>query len=177
MATDTRRSGVVPLIVSNSTGRHGRRRALETLTLKGWSEEEIESFLAKLDANGFRVNRSGKRLVIPTRDMAAVQNLVELHRMSGEELGGYDDRWWYSLVDAAWEIHRTETDMDLSVVENYEQALKKFLSVPKPDRWNTGAFARVLGMGEAVLALIRSGRLHRARNCAGRLVEEARLIG
>ena len=69
--------GVVPLIIGGSGGTGGgagRHRSLQTLSLKGIPEVRHDGFVSSLQALGFRVTKSGGKLVVPaTADKDAIE--------------------------------------------------------------------------------------------------------
>ena len=178
MVADDRQSGVLPLLVGR-TSVGGRHKSLASIDLKGLPEARIEGFIGSLRALGFRVNRSGKAIVVPARDRAAVESLLELERLGGPEKDTarrFDDRWWVNLVDAAADLAdapEADEGIDAEVVDRYLEALETFLRRGVGAALRPEPFGEVIGLADAVATLLHSGRPGRAADVADRLVYAA----
>jgi len=173
--------GVVPLLIGGPPGTGapgGRHRSLVTMSMKGIPEARQERFVSALQALGFRVNRSGGKLVVPARDRDAVQNIIDLERLQSDQAAQRsDDRWWYGLVDAAADL----ADADPEAIE--DEPVARFLSAHESFvRRGVGAafkaelHGQVLGLADATATHLRSGRPDRAVRCAGALFDTARRL-
>ena len=100
--------GFVPLIIGGpgrGGGGAGRHRSLQTLSLKGIPEAKHDGFVSSLQALGFRVTKSGGKLIVPAKDRSSVQGIIDIERLQTDEVAKRsDDRWWYGLVDAAGDL-------------------------------------------------------------------------
>jgi len=172
--------GVVPLIIggsSSSLGAGGRHRSLQTLSLKGIPEAKQEGFVSSLQALGFRVTRSGGKLVVPARDRGAVQGIIDLERLQSDEVvKRSDDRWWYGLVDAAAELADADPDDLQDEPDRFLAALESFVKRGVGATFRAEVHGHVLGLADATATHLRTGRPDRAVRCAGRLHDSARRL-
>lgn len=172
--------GFVPLIIGGSSGPSGavgRHRSLQTMSLKGIPEERHDGFVSSLQALGFRVNKSGGKLVVPAKDRGAVQGIIDIERLKSDEVARRsDDRWWYGLVDAAGDL----ADADPLELDDepgrFLSAHESFVRRGIGASFRTDVHGEVLGLAEATAAHLRTGRPERAVRCAGRLLDSARRL-
>ena len=172
--------GVVPLIIGGSSsglGAGGRHRSLQTLSLKGIPEARQEGFVKSLQALGFRVTRSGGKLVVPARDRGAVQGIIDLERLQSDEVvQRSDNRWWYGLVDAAAEHAGADPDDLEDVPDRFLAALDSFVRRGVHSGFRPEVHGHVLGLADATATHLRTGRPDRAVRCAARLHDSARRL-
>lgn len=173
--------GVVPLLIGGPSGSGapvGRHRSLVTMSLKGIPEAKQDKFVSSLQALGFRVNRTGGKLVVPAKDRDAVQNIIDLERLKSDQAAvRVDDRWWYGLVDAAAELADADPDgLDDDGVRRYYAAHESFVRRGVGAGFKTELHGQVLGLADATATHLRSGRPDRAVQCAGALFESARRL-
>ena len=179
-ADDRRNRSVGPLLGGTRVG--GRHRSLATLELRGIPDGRVEGFIGSLTALGFRVSRSGKQLVVPNRDLAAVRSLLDLERLGTRDKAHqqrFDDRWWFGLVDAASDLADVvdpEGGIEPAVLDQWSDAHSTFVKKGVHAGFTNAAFGRVLGLADAVDALLRSGRPAQAVDCAGALVVAAQRL-
>ena len=171
---------VVPLIIGGSTGgvaSGGRHRALHTISLKGIPEAKLDGFVSSLQALGFRVTRNGTKLVVPARDRGAIQGIIDLERLKSDEVvKRSDDRWWYSLVDAAAELADADPDDLADEPARFLAAHESFVRRGVHARFRAEVHGHVLGLADATATHLRTGRPDRAVRCAGRLHDSARRL-
>ena len=172
--------GVVPLIIggsSGSAGAGGRHRSLQTLSLKGIPEAKQEGFAASLQALGFRVTRSGGKLVVPARDRGAIQGIIDLERLQSDEVvKRSDNRWWYGLVDAAADLAEADPDGLADEPDRFLAALDSFVRRGVHASFRADVHGQVLGLADATATHLRTGRPDRAVRCAARLHDSARRL-
>ena len=172
---------MVPLIIGGSSGgglgAGGRHRSLQTLSLKGIPEAKQEGFVASLQALGFKVTRSGGKLVVPARDRGAIQGIIDLERLKSDEVvKRSDDRWWYGLVDAAGELADADPDDLEDVPARFLAALDSFVKRGVHATFRAEVHGHVLGLADATATHLRTGRPDRAVGCAARLHDSARRL-
>ena len=173
--------GIVPLLIggpSGSGGPSGRHRSLVTLSLKGIPAEKQDGFVSSLQALGFRVTRTGGKLVVPNKDRGAVQGIIDLERLKSDQVAQRsDDRWWYGLVDAAGDLADADPDeLEEEPVTRYLAAHESFVRRGVAAGFRPDVHGQVLGLADATATLLRSGRPDRAVDCAGRLFDVARRL-
>ena len=172
--------GFVPLIIGGSSGgtaATGRHRSLQTVSLKGIPEARLDGFVSSLQALGFRVTRSGGKLVVPAKDRGAVQGIIELERLKTDEVARRtDDRWWYGLVDAAAELAAADPDDLDDTPDRFLAALESFVRRGVGASFRAEVHGHVLGLADATATHLRTGRPDRAVRCAGRLHDSARRL-
>ncbi len=172
--------GMVPLLIggpSGSGGPSGRHRSLVTLSLKGIPEARQDGFASSVKALGFRVTRTGGKLVVPAKDRGAVQNIIDLERLKSDQVAQRsDDRWWYGLVDAAADLADADPDELDEEVPRYFSAHESFVRRGVGAGFRADVHGQVLGLADATATHLRSGRPDRAVRCAGRLFDIARQL-
>ncbi len=172
--------GIVPFIIggpSTGVGAGGRHRSLQTLSLRGIPEARHEGFVSSLQALGFRVNKSGGKLVVPARDRGAVQSIIDLERLKSDEVARRsDDRWWYGLVDAAADLADADPDKLDDQPVRFLAAHASFVQRGVDARFKADVHGHVLGLADATATHLRTGRPDRAVGCAGRLFDSARRL-
>ena len=173
--------GLMPLLIggpSGTGGPTGRHRSLVTLSLKGIPEPKQDGFVSSLQALGFRVTRTGGKLVVPAKDRGAVQNIIDLERLKSDQVAQRaDDRWWYGLVDAAADLADADPDaLDEEPVSRYLAAHESFVRRGVGAGFRYEVHGEVLGLADATATFLRSGRPERAVQCAGLLFDSARRL-
>lgn len=173
--------GVVPLLIGGpggTGGPAGRHRSLVTLSLKGIPDAKQDGFASSLQALGFRVTRTGGKLVVPAKDKGAVQNIIDLERLKSDQVAQRsDDRWWYGLVDAAADLADADPDdLGKEAVARYHSAHESFVRRGVGAGFRPEVHGQVLGLADATASYLRSGRPARAVRCAGLLFENARRL-
>jgi len=173
--------GVVPLLIggpSGSGGPSGRHRSLVTISLKGIPEAKQDGFVSALQALGFRVTRTGGKLVVPAKDRDAVRNIIDLERLQSDHaVQRSDDRWWYGLVDAAADLAEADpAGADDDTVARYLAAHGSFVRRGIGAGFKAELHGQVLGLADATATHLRSGRPDRAVRCAGALFDVARRL-
>jgi hypothetical protein len=172
--------GVVPLLIGGpggTGGPSGRHRSLVTLSLKGIPEAKQDGFVSSLQHLGFRVTRTGGKLVVPAKDKDAVRGIIDLERLKSDEVvQRSDDRWWYSLVDAAADLAEADPDELDTEVPRYFAAHESFVKRGVGAGFRTDVHGQVLGLADATATHLRSGRPDRAVRCAGVLYDLARRL-
>jgi len=173
--------GVVPLLIggpSGGSGPSGRHRSLVTLSLKGIPPVKQDGFVSSLQALGFRVTRTGGKLVVPAKDKGAVQGIIDLERLKSDTIAlRSDDRWWYGLVDAAADLADADPDdLEDEPVSRYLMAHESFVRRGVNAGFRSDVHGQVLGLADAAATHLRSGRPDRAVDCAGRLFDIARRL-
>jgi len=172
--------GVVPLLIGGSSvpGPGGRHRSLVTLSLKGIPEAKQEGFVSSLQALGFRVTRTGGKLVVPAKDRGAVQNIIDLERLKTDQVVKQsDDRWWYGMVDAAADLAESDPDeLDEDLIERFLRGHESFVRRGVGAAFRHEVHGQVLGLADATATFLRSGRPDRAVSCAGLLYDSARRL-
>jgi hypothetical protein len=173
--------GVVPLLIGGPPGTGGptgRHRSLVTVSLKGIPEDKQDGFVSSLKALGFRVTRTGGKLVVPAKDRSAVQGIIDIERLKSDEVAQRsDDRWWYGLVDAASDLADADPDgLDEEPVRRYLSAHESFVRRGVGAGFRYDVHGQVLGLADATATFLRSGRPERAVRCAGVLYDTARRL-
>jgi hypothetical protein len=173
--------GVVPLIIGGGgggTAATGRHRSLTTLSLKGIPAEQLDGFTSSLQALGFRVTRNGMKLVVPAKDRNAVLGIIDLERLKADTATRrVDDRWWYSLVDAADDLAEADPDeLDEEPVERFLAAHATFVRRGLQASFRAELLGHVLGLAEATATHLGSGRPDLAVACAARLSDAGRRL-
>jgi len=173
--------GVVPLLIGGPSGvggPTGRHRSLVTLSLKGIPDARQDGFVSSLQALGFRVNRTGGKLVVPAKDRGAVQGIIDIERLKSDAVAmRADDRWWYALVDAAADLAEADPDdLDQEPVSRYLSAHESFVRRGVGAGFRPEIHGEVLGLADATATFLRSGRPGPAVRCAGQLFDTARRL-
>ena len=173
--------GFVPLIIGGPGGRGGggagRHRSLQTLSLKGIPEAKHDGFVSSLQALGFRVTKSGGKLVVPAKDRSSVQGIIDIERLQTDEVAKRsDDRWWYGLVDAAGDLADADPyeldDQPVRFLRAHDSFVRRGIGAT----FRADVHGEVLGLADATATYLRSGRPDRAVRCAGRLFDSARRL-
>ena len=173
--------GMVPLLIGGpggGTGPGGRHRSLVTLSMKGIPEAKQDGFASALQALGFRVTRTGGKLVVPAKDRGAVQGIIDLERLKSDQVAKRsDDRWWYGLVDSAADLAESDPDeLEEELVARYLSAHESFVRRGVGAAFRPEIHGEVLGLAEATATHLRSGRPARAVRSAGLLFDTARRL-
>ncbi len=149
-----------------------------TLSLKGIPEAKQEGFASSLKAVGFRVTRTGGKLVVPAKDRSAVQHAIDLERLKSDQVANRpDDRWWYGLVDAAADLAEADPDeLEKAPINRYLAAHESFVQRGVGASFRPELHGQVLGLADATATHLRSGRPDRAVRCAGVLFDSARRL-
>lgn len=174
---DDERPAVVPLLFGGSSGTTaatGRHRSLATLSLRGIPKDRLDSFVAALQAQGVRATRDGYRLIVPARDRPAVEGLIDLERLApAETIRQFDHRWWTGLVDAAIELaedYDEDEGFRAEVVDRFFEAHERFLHRGLTVDLKPSVHGKLIGLAEAVVRHLRTGRFVYAAETADRLV-------
>jgi hypothetical protein len=148
------------------------------MSLKGIPPARQDKFISSLQALGFRVNRTGGKLVVPAKDRDAVQNIIDLERLQSDQAAlRFDDRWWYGLIDTAAELADSAPDeLDEEPVRRFLAAHESFVRRGVGAGFKAELHGQVLGLADATATHLRSGRPDRAVRSAGALFESARRL-
>lgn len=148
------------------------------MSLKGIPEARYDGFAASLQALGFRVTRTGNKLVVPAKDRGAIQGIIELERLKSDQVAKRsDDRWWYGLIDAAADLAEAEPDeLDADLIDRYVAAHESFVRQGLGANFRPAIHGEVLGLADATATYLRSGRPDRAVRCAGLVYDSARRL-
>jgi len=148
------------------------------MSLKGIPEAKQDGFVSALQALGFRVTRTGGKLVVPAKDRDAVQNIIDLERLQSDQAAQrFDDRWWYGLVDAAADLAEADPgELEKEPVTRFLAAHESFVRRGVGARFKAELHGEVLGLADATATHLHSGRPARAVRCAGTLFESARRL-
>jgi len=148
------------------------------MSLKGIPDVKQDGFVTSLQALGFRVTRTGGKLVVPAKDRSAVQNIIDLERLQSDQAAQRsDDRWWYGLVDAAADLADADPDdLETEPVSRYLAAHESFVRRGVGAGFRPDIHGQVLGLAEATATFLHTGRPGRAVSCAGLLFDTARRL-
>lgn len=147
------------------------------MSLKGIPEAKQDGFVSSLQALGFRVNRTGGKLVVPAKDRGAIQGIIDLERLQSDEVAKRsDNRWWYGLVDAAADLAEADPDELDQEPDRFLSAHESFVKRGIGAGFRPEVHGQVLGLADATATHLRTGRPERAVRCAGRLFDSARRL-